>query len=224
LPLSAAVLEEHFTEFLISESDVLAMENALVLAEPTVEMVKTLIQENNPIYELVNLERAIQVLQMIPEPLQVNIRFAEELISWRGHFIATAAEVLNKIPALSRPEQKQEANAQISALFETILRNKEFSFGYMEVIHEAQVVNLAGLCDGLAKGYFFHLSLEEELKKVPFGRIKERIPADLLKKAEEIEKRIRLIRKGVERAYDVNMRMVGCAVHLYSHVKWLHQG
>lgn len=222
LPLSSAQMEEHFTDFLVSESDLLAMDNALVLIEPTIEMIKNLMAENDPEHERVNLERAIQLLKMLPQNLQVNIQFADELMSWRGEFIAQATELLNQIPRLRTQEQKLAVNGQISQLFEKILRNKEFAFNYMDVVNEAQTVNLNGLCEGLPKGYFFHVTLEEELKKSSFERIKERIPADKLKKVEDIEKRIQLIKKGVDRAYDVNMRMVGCAVHLYSYVKWVN--
>jgi len=222
LPLNPAQMEEHFTDFLISESDLLAMDNALVLIEPTLDMIRVLMAENDPEHERVNLERAIQLLNMIPENLQININFAEDLISWRGEFITQATELLNQIPQLRSPDQKLAVNNQISNLFEKILRNKEFAFNYMDVVNEAQTVNLNGLCEGLPKGYFFHITLEEELKKSSFERIKERIPADKLKRAEEIEKRIQLIKKGVDRAYDVNMRMVGCAVHLYSYVKWIN--
>ncbi len=224
LPLSPEKMGEHFTDFLISESDLLAMDNALVLIEPTIELIKALMAENDPTYERVNLERALLLLKMIPDNLQTNIHFADDLVSWREEFITRATELLNLVPKLRTPEQKLAVNGQISNLFEKILRNSEFNFNYMDVIHEAQTVTLAGLCEGLSKGYFFHISLEEELKKVSFDRIKERIPADKLKRAEEIEKRIQLIKKGVDRAYDVNMRMVGCAVHLYSYVKWVNGG
>ncbi len=222
LPLSGVQMEEHFTEFLISESDLLAMDNALVLIEPTIELIKALEAEKDPEYEQVNLERAIAVLRMIPQNLLENIRFADELVSFRGEFITKATQLLNQIPQLRSQDQKLAVNNQVSQLFEKILRNKEFSFNYMDVVNEAQMVNLAGLCEGLPKGYFFHITLEEELKKSSFDRIKERIQADKLKKADEIEKRIKLIKKGVDRAYDVNMRMVGCAVHLYSYVKWVN--
>ena len=222
LPLSGAQMEEHFTEFLISESDLLAMDNALVLIEPTIGMIKALEAENDPEFEKVNMERAIAVLRMIPQNLQTNIHFADDLVSFRGEFIASATSLLNQIPSLRSQDQKLAVNGQISTLFEKILRNKEFSFNYIDVVNEAQVVNLAGLCEGLPKGYFFHITLEEELRKASFDRIKERIPAEKLKKVDEIEKRIQLIKKGVDRAYDVNMRMVGCTVHLYSYVKWIN--
>lgn len=224
LPLTAATMERHFTEFLISESDLLAMDNALVLIEPTIEMIKALMAENDSMHERVNLERAIQLLKMMPDNLQQNIHFADELVSWRGYFIAKATELLNQIPQLRTQEQKIAMNGQVSVLFEKMLRNTQFSFNYLDVINEAHTANITGLVESLPKGYFFHITLEEELKKVTFDRIKERIPTDKLKKVEEIEKRIQLIKKGVDRAYDVNMRMVGCAVHLYSYVKWVNMG
>ena len=65
LPLTATRMEEHFTDFLISESDLLAMDNALVLIAPTIEMIRALMAEDDPTYERVNLERTIQLLKIL---------------------------------------------------------------------------------------------------------------------------------------------------------------
>ena len=50
---------------------------------------------------------------------------------------------------------------------------------------------------------------------------------NLRKKVAEVEyiqKNIELIKKGIERAYDANMRMVNKALVLYAYVKWLNTG
>ena len=94
----------------------------------------------------------------------------------------------------------------------------------MDIINEAHVSNVGGLIESFGKGYFFHYTLEEELKKVNFESIMGRIPPESLQKVKEIEDNLVIIKKGIDRAYDVNMRQVNCALVLYSYVKWMMNG
>jgi hypothetical protein len=66
--------------------------------------------------------------------------------------------------------------------------------------------------------------LEEELKKLDFEWVKGRIQKEHLEENEALLKNVTLIKKGIDAAYDMNMRMVNLAVILYSYVKWLNSG
>jgi len=102
-----------------------------------------------------------------------------------------------------------------------ILRNKEFGFQDEDIISEAQISHIVGLNESLASGFLFHFTLEEELKKVDFETIKPRISQNRLQEDAVIRENVFKIRRGVERAYDINMRMVNLALVMYSYVKWL---
>ena len=223
-PISVQKMEEYFGEFLISETDTTAMLQALALINPTLEKVKHLAAEEDAVHEPVNLQRTTQILSAIPNSLLATLEFSREIADFREEFFKNASGLLNQVPRLRTNEEKKAVNEKISALFEKILRNKEFGFNYTDVVNESHVSNVNGLHESMLKGYFFHISLEEELKKASFEVIKERIPADKLQQVDEIAAHIATIKKGVERAYDINMRMVNSAIQLYSCVKWVMNG
>ena len=132
--------------------------------------------------------------------------------------------LLNIIPHLKTKDEKVAHNDRLNKPFQTILRNTEFTFRSNDIINEGHVNAIQGLHESMLKGFFFHYTLEEELKKLDFQGIKKRLPVAEIADVEEIEKNIENINKGVKRAYEVNMRMVNKAVVLYACVKWLHQG
>ncbi|MEK6853628.1 MAG: hypothetical protein AABX64_03005, partial [Nanoarchaeota archaeon] len=134
---------------------------------------------------------------------------------------AEIAGVLNQIPKLRTADEKMRVNEQVKGLFQFLLRNPNFAFQAQDMIHEGPVAQINGLAESMEKGFFFHVSLEEEYKKVDFATIKRRIPRQDLEKTAEIENHIRMIKKGLDAAYGANMRMVNLAVVLYSYVKWL---
>src|SRR3989338_4477183 len=223
-PISVQKMEDYFNDFAVSDTDTSAMVHALSLLEPTMKMIRALAAEQDQIHEPVNLQRAIQVLSSVPESLLANLEFSREMGELRNDFFKTSSGLLNQVPRLRTQEEKVAVNEKISALFERLLRNKDFGFNYGDVIHEGHTANVGGLHESMKKGYFFHISLEEELKKISFDQIKGRIPEDKLQRVEEIERNIATIKKGVERAYDINMRMVASATLLYACVKWVMNG
>lgn len=223
-PVSVQKMEDYFSDFAVSDTDTSAMVHALSLLEPTMDMIRALAAEQDAIHEPVNLQRAIQVLSSVPESLLRTLEFSRDIGEWRSDFFKTSSGLLNQVPRLRTNDEKIAVNEKISALFERLLRNKEFAFNYGDVIHEGHTANVGGLHESMKKGYFFHISLEEELKKISFDQIKGRIPEDKLRRVEEIEGNIAAIKKGVERAYDINMRMVSSATLLYACVKWVMNG
>ncbi|MBI2125689.1 hypothetical protein HYU08_03995 [Candidatus Woesearchaeota archaeon] len=89
------------------------------------------------------------------------------------------------------------------------------------MVHEGPVAQVNGLVESMQKGFFFHVSLEEEYKKVDFNTIKRRVPAEELQRVEAIEQNILKIKRAADTAYNANMRMINLSVILYSYVKWL---
>jgi hypothetical protein len=73
----------------------------------------------------------------------------------------------------------------------------------------------------MENGFLFHLLLEEEINKIKFNIIKNRIPKEELERIEKIKQKVSDIKKGVDRAYENNMRMVQLAVILYSYIKMI---
>jgi hypothetical protein len=112
-------------------------------------------------------------------------------------------------------------NNKLNIIFQKILRNKEMYFNFEGIINEANTEHLNALSTSMENGFLFHLLLEEEINKIKFNIIKNRIPKEELERIEKIKQKVSDIKKGVDRAYENNMRMVQLAVILYSYIKMI---
>jgi hypothetical protein len=223
LPLPESSLQEHFFTFFMSETDKQSILSAISLIEPVSEEIKAVLAEKNPIHEPINLQRAINIVGGLPAILTNTLNYADEISNWKSEFTHDFAILLNMIPELKTKEQKVALDKNLSQIFEKILRNNQFAFNLNGVINEAHVEHISSLCASMSNGYFFHVTLEEEIKKQNFDNIKERIPFVELERVTNITQKLLEIKKGVERAYENNMRMVNLAVLLYSYIKWANQ-
>lgn len=220
-PLRDEKLAELFSPFFVSATELQAMDQSLNLIEPTVELVKVLLDKQLPLYESINLQRTMQMLTSLPVHLQNNLTFLQEFQIWQSSSHQDVASLLNRIPQLKAMEEKIKTNEQIKGMFMFLLRNKDFFFNYHDVINEGQVATGDSLREGMEKGYFFHFTLEEETKKSGYNEIKFRIPPEELAEVAVIEDNIKKIKMGIDTAYKANMRVVNLSVILYSYVKWL---
>ncbi len=224
-PLKEPQLQEYFTDFSVSETDVQAMNQTLALVEPTIQEVERLIQENDPIHESVALQRTLQMLKNVPHALQKNLSYSEAIMYWQqGSFIPDVTTIFNSLPKLKTREEKIAGNDKLNEIFGKILRNKDFAFNGYDIVNEGQVSEMNALMESLNKGFLFHYTLEEELRKESFDNIKHRLPPAKVQEIEQIKKNIEEIKRGVERAYQCNMRMVNTALVMYAYVKWLNGG
>ncbi len=219
-PLTPARLQEQFAEFVISPTDQELLVRALEAIAPVREAVQQILSEKNQLHEAVNVQRTLQILDELPGPLHNNLLYLQDLSAWQDSSISEVVPVLNSIPKLRSAEEKKACDQKLSVVFERILRNKQFAFRHDDLINEAFLAHITGLQEGLAKGYLFHYTLEEELKKASFEAIKARIPQYELERAETIRGSVTVIKRGVERAYQANFRMVQWATILYAYVKW----
>lgn len=218
-PFTQQKIVAAFAGCAISDEDTADIERSLHLLEPTLAKLSGMLARSDPIYEPVNLGRSIQSLKSLMLPLANNLRYSREAVALQQEFMARAAGLLNAIPTLRTNEEKSKLNAEISAYFEKVLRSGGFSFTHMDLVHEAQTGLVRDLAESFRKGYIFHVTLEEELRKAAFAGIKLRIPPGKLKESEEIEAAIRSIGEGVEQAYALNMKMLLWAVIFYSCIK-----
>ncbi len=220
LPVSSQNIYEYLSGCLVSEQDIQGAENALAELASAIGQISSLLAGKDAIYEPINLLRTLQMLQQVPAPLANNIQYLKEVISMQAQLINDSAPLLNSIPSLNSREEKAKADAALSGFFEKMLRNKEFFFRHQDIIYEAQTSIVSALEESMSKGYFFHVTLEEEMRKADFASIKPRIPEENLMEAEGIRQKLLRIKHGVDTAYNANMKMVTCAVLLYSCIKW----
>ncbi|MBI2102755.1 hypothetical protein HYT55_02865 [Candidatus Woesearchaeota archaeon] len=220
-PLREDQLKALFNEFFVLGKEIGTIERGLELVEPTVELVKVLLQKQSSLYENINLQRAVQMLKSLPLHLQNNLLFLQEFQIWQGAAPQDVASLFNRVPQLRTMEEKVKTNEEIKKVFGFLLRNPEFFFQYQDVVNEGQVSTTNGLQEGMEKGFFFHVTLEEATKKLDYDAIKRRIPREELDFVEEIEKNIEFIKEAIDTAYKANMRVVNLVVVLYAYIKWL---
>jgi len=220
-PFNPQILGDYFSDFSLSATDKDAIDLALQLIDPTIIEMQNMLMERDPIYEEVNIQRAIQMLMEIPPALRNNQEYISEMMAWQSQFPAEVAALFNKIPQLRGQEEKVICNTQVNQLFQKVLRNNNFGFHFSDIIHEGPVAQITGLDEGMTKGFFFHISLEDDLKKIEYNTLRSKLPSEKVQQVELLRENIALIRKGLERAYQANMRMVNTALVLYSYVKWL---
>lgn len=221
LPVPAEALREELDSLLITPTDLTIMKEALELIPPVKQQVTMLLQRKDALYETINLQRTVRMMEEISSPLQKNLHVAEAMQGWQQEaFIPDFTAILNQLPRLRTPAEKQQGNDALKLFFRRLLRTDDFRFAASDIIHEAQVTRMNDLDESLHKGFFFHVSLEEELKKMNFERIKLRISPPKLQEAENLHQQIKTIRRGVERAYEGNKRVMELAVLFYAYVKW----
>ncbi|MBI2110584.1 hypothetical protein HYT51_02285 [Candidatus Woesearchaeota archaeon] len=219
-PLSEETIKKYFSSFFVFSNDKEAMEEALLRIEPAIEKTNSLLAKKDFTYEEDNILRTLQILREMPQSLQNNLTYYQEILNFQKEFAQNIVVLLNKIPQLKLDEQN-ECGQQLERHFQILLRSQDFYFNSKDIINEAHLNHIRGLMDSLEKGYLFHFSVGEELNKVPFSAVKLRLPPDKLNEAEAITQEVVVIKRGIEQAYQLNMRMVHWAIHLFSYVKWL---
>jgi len=219
-PFSEQKIASLFAEVAINEKDVVLIEHSFKLLEPTIARLSAILAAKDPVHEPVNLQRAIQSLTSLSQPLANNLDYSLAIFSMQQDFLARTAGLLNSIPGLRNNEEKSRANSEINAYFEKALRCRELAFPHLDLIHEGRTELVRDLIESFRNGYIFHVTLEEELKKATFIDIKPRIPVEKLAESDEIASAIREIQEGVDHAYSINMRMAQWAVIFYSCIKF----
>ncbi len=221
LPLTEQHMQEETAEFVISPTDLEAMEQAQSLLEPTIKTLQGLLQERNPFHEPANLQRAVQILKEASQPLQQNAAFLRQQMEFLSTAAPFMASILNSLATARTAGEKQVINENLNNLFSRLLRSSNFTFRHDDLVHEAQLSHVVGLKESMEKGFLFHVSLEEELKKLPYAVIQRRLPQEKIVEAAWLAENISVISKGVEKGYDANMRLINIALIWYAHVKWI---
>lgn len=222
-PLREENVKDYLELFFVSESEKKHMERALEQILGAVSDIQALLNLKDPDFEPVNLQRAINMIKEIPPFLLTNLNFARDIGEWQEGFVAEFAPLFNIIPNLKNKgqEEKVAVNNKLNTIFEKLLRSNEFNFNYKDVVSEGQKSRMTDLSESMAKGFFFKVLLEEEIKKQNFELIRSRIPGEKLRKVDFIRMKVDDIKKGVDAAYDFNFRMINWALVVYGYIKWL---
>ncbi len=219
MPITNEFLQAQLSAYFATAEEVEMMETALALIPQSAEELVRLMTRKDSAHEPINVYRSIQALKQLQQPLQNSIGYVQQLQEIESKLSEKMSFVLNAIPYMKQ-EQMTAVNTSLSAIFESLLRSKDILFNHQDIVNEAQTGLVNGLLESFAKGYLFHFTLEEELQKSDFALVKLRIAPDKLEEAESIRQNIFLIKRGIDAAYNINMRTVELSVLLYSYIKW----
>ncbi|MFA5141764.1 MAG: hypothetical protein WC471_02240 [Candidatus Woesearchaeota archaeon] len=220
-PISKEMLRLEFSKYFGAMEDLNVMQHSLKLI-PEVMLQVVSLPKNSNIYEVISLQRAYTGLNEILQPLEKNILYTKEIIEWQDTFLEELATTLNKMPVMKTLEEKKQFDIAINKFCEKILRNNiDFVFNFYDIVNEAQVARLKDMTEAINQGAFFHITLEEHLKHLEIKEIKQRLPAYELDKVDDIARKINVIRKGVEIAYQNNFKIVEMSILLLAYVMGL---
>ena len=174
---------------------------------------------NDPLYESINLVRAITMLEELDEPLIKNIEYLKEMESWQNQLLNDIIFIVSSLPNANTMDEKMKLNNEINNIFKKILRNDDFMFNSNGMINEGKFTRINDLYKSLKDGFFFHFTVKEHLDKSSFDAVKNRIPSTNAQRVDNITRDILEIKKGVDKTYDYNMNMIKLIVDFYSHIK-----
>src|SRR3989338_3920141 len=189
-PFDSDKVQEYFSEFTLSPTDIEMIDQATVLVPKTINMIKLVATQQNSIHEPINLQRAITLLNEMPPALHTNRAYVEATMLWQEGFVNEFVSLFNTLPKLRTPEEKRESNIRLNSIFQRVLRNDQFAFRFHDIINEAHVEHISGLHESLNKGFLFHRTLEEELKKLDFASLKLRLPPESVQEADLIQENV----------------------------------
>ena len=221
IPVSKELLLNDFSQYLIDINNIDVIINSSEIVKPAISKINELIISRNSVYELINLGRAVSMLEELYEPMISNINYLKDIESWQNHKLGSLALILSSLPSARTTDEKIRLNNELNFIFKRILRNDQIMFNSNGMINEGKFARINDLNKSLNEGFFFHFTVKEHLDKVKYNEIKARIPDSELNKVNDIAKDIIEIKKGVDRAYDYNMKMVQLIVNIYSYLKVL---
>lgn len=219
-PLTEQKLLNHLSKYFATQLDIDAMEYSLSKIEPALKEI-AVFSPTDKLLEPLNIKRSIGIIKEIEPALKNNLTYAREMLTLQQVMITELVSALNALHDAKNQKEMAICNGRFSPIFEKILRNDRFVMKYDDLVFEAHKEHIDDLGRMIPNGYFFHILLEEEIKKATFEEISQRLPKSMVAHSERIASYAREIQKGADAAYSLNMRMINLALLLYAYVKWL---
>ncbi|HLC62841.1 MAG TPA: hypothetical protein VJJ21_00815 [Candidatus Nanoarchaeia archaeon] len=220
-PFQEDLIKRKFSGFFIKEFDISLMQEALQHVQPAVDELQIILDKKDSEFEDVNILRTLKLIDEMPHALGNNIAYLQEILGWQEEFVKEITAIFNGIVQVKNHDELLDLNKRLNLIFFKLLRDNEFTFKFNDLIHEAHVEHINDLKTILPQGFLFKITIEEEINKIDFNVIRRRISRGNLDNSDRVWSRILEIKKGVDKAYQINMKMVEWVVMLYSYVKFL---
>jgi hypothetical protein len=212
-------VQERFQPQHISEEDLQLIRHGFVLIQPTFDALTIIDNAKDKQFEVINLERSLQVLSELPGPYEKNIAFFQDIAGFQNQAAEELFAVLSRLQSFKEGEEG-EVNAAINAVFRRLLRGDDFTFVFKDILYEAQRDHAQGLAKSMREAFLIHVPLELSLKHPSVAQIRAQLPQEKLKVIDMLSDNAQAIALGVERAYACNLRMIEWSILIYAYVKW----
>lgn len=218
--IDAGTFSNGSEHFFLSETDKELMSKASHLIPQLIQEISDIATRKDPIYEELNLMRALTLLTDAKDPLVNNIDYCHAITRQRGELLNNFVNAINAIPKLKATEEKIKCNEKLKSVFKSILRHDDFVFNSESLVQEGEVENISSLLESMKNGFIIRFTIEEDIKKIKFTTVRNRLPKHVLEHLDSMITRLEEIKKGIKRAYDFNIGMIELSIIMYAHVKW----
>ena len=203
-------VEETLVPIFVTERDTTLIKAGFPLIEDFYKKLTTLaeyLKKYPGSYEVINIKRLKDTIDEIPKPLQHNINEMDCLLNAQSVIVDDVYELLQKISIASKSDLKEIGKLSFEKL--QMLANNDAGTIQPELrINEAQREHIIGVNEGYKKGYILKKSMEEELKKIPFQYIYDKLTIEQKTLFKEMETLLQRITDIVELAYQLNWKQI----------------
>jgi hypothetical protein len=219
-PITEQKLLAHLSKYFARQLDLDTMAYSISKLEPALKEI-SVFNSSDTLLEPLNIKRSVGILKEVDTALKNNLQYGMQMMALQQVMIPELVKAMNSLHDSKNAGEMIACNDRFSNIFEAILRNDKFALRHDDLIFEAPRAHISDLTRMIPNGYFFHILLEEEIRKAHFDEWKSRLPKSMVAQSDRIGQYAIEIEKGVDAAYQMNMRMINLALLLYAYVKWL---
>lgn len=234
IPITFENFRDSVHSFDIAPEDIIQIKNSL--EKIRLAMIKVIALASDKTYEIENIRRAYSTLNNIYFAIEGNIKYTEDIAQWIKDNSSEIVELLNKIPFDKTNQERVVRNNEISQVFKKMLRNNNFSFDHDDLVDESHVSKIKNLSESLKEGFLFRTQIQDFIKKnslycdiykidiEKFNRCTSSgLSEKSLNEVDEILKILEESTKGINVAFQSNMKVVNLSIYLLAFVRWFSQ-
>jgi len=216
---SLELLQEIFKDCMTTDEELLLSEKAEDVLGPTLEGINWLMDDvkaNPANYEAINIHRLKSTIEEIPPALEKNLAEMKHVISVQ-YAVPVAVKWLidSAKTAVSGEELKKIFNEGFQLLC-TLANDVQGELNPDLRINEAHQTHVDDMSQRFKKGYVYHWSIQDELKKVPFEEVFERLNQEQKDQFGKLSALLEALTTSVEMNYDFNWKQVALIRRVYS--------
>ncbi|MFC1753878.1 hypothetical protein ACFL96_10905 [Thermoproteota archaeon] len=216
---SLEALQKTFSDCMISEEEMIVIENGLTILPEVLERVKWFIediQKDPKNYESINVHRLKSTIEEIPKHLQKNVDELRKLMSFQHAVPVGVKQLIDAARNAKSPEELSQIPPQGFKLMCTAANDDKGVLCPDERINESHQSHMKDISERFKTGYVYHWSIEDELQKVPFAEIFSRLDTGQQDQFNTLSSLLDELNKAIDTTYNLNWKQIGMIRRIYS--------